>query len=316
MAYVMKAEELIELLKKAADGNSLYVMGAWGAVASDENKQKYAYNSYDYNKKRKSKILAASRDTFFFDCVCLIKGILWGWIGDINQRYGGAVYASHGVPDIGEDQMINQCKNVSTDFSSILPGCAVWISGHIGIYIGEGLVIESTPSWEDGVQRTALGNLGKISGYNARTWTKHGQLPYVDYSGVLPKPAITVDGYWGKDTTRWTQKMLGTPVDGVVSAQPLSVKKYLTRCATASWKFSLFGRGSQMVRVLQRYIGMPTAEQDGICGKKTVIALQEYLNGAGYDCGQADGYLGANTVRAWQRYVNDFYKQLKTIEDR
>lgn len=46
-------------------------------------------------------INAASADTFGFDCVCLIKGVLWGWHGDKNAVYGGATYTSNGVPDIG-----------------------------------------------------------------------------------------------------------------------------------------------------------------------------------------------------------------------
>ena len=27
-----------------------------------------------------------------------------------------------------------------------------------------------------------MGNIGKKAGYNTRTWTKHGKLPYVDYT--------------------------------------------------------------------------------------------------------------------------------------
>ena len=61
-------------------------------------------------------------------------------------------------------------------------GEAVWMSGHIGIYIGDGLAVECSPKWENKVQITAVGNIGSKAGYNTRTWTKHGKLPYVDYS--------------------------------------------------------------------------------------------------------------------------------------
>ena len=37
-------------------------------------------------------INSASSDTFGFDCVCLIKGILWGWNGNLNHVYGGATF--------------------------------------------------------------------------------------------------------------------------------------------------------------------------------------------------------------------------------
>ena len=55
------------------------------------NKKRYTTN-HSYNKAaaRVKMINAASEDTFGFDCVCLIKGILWGWDGDKNATYGGA----------------------------------------------------------------------------------------------------------------------------------------------------------------------------------------------------------------------------------
>ena len=31
---------------------------------------------------------------------------------------------------------------------------------------------------------TAVGNIGSKAGYNTRRWTKHGKLPYVDYTGA------------------------------------------------------------------------------------------------------------------------------------
>lgn len=118
---------------------------------------------------------------FGFDCVCMIKGVLWGWNGDASKTYGGASYASGGVPDIGADDMITKCSGVSTDFSKIVPGEAVWLKGHIGVYIGGGKVIECSPAFKNCVQVTACLNIGAISGMNGRRWTKHGKLPYITY---------------------------------------------------------------------------------------------------------------------------------------
>ena len=119
---------------------------------------------------------------FGFDCVCLIKGILWGWNGDASAAYGGAKYKANGVPDINADMMITKCSGVTTDFAKIKVGEVLWRKGHIGVYIGNGLGVECTPKWDNGVQITAVANIGKKSGYNARTWTKHGKLPYVTYT--------------------------------------------------------------------------------------------------------------------------------------
>ena len=173
--------ELANKLKDIAQNyKTLYVMGCFGAPMTAANKRRYTQNhSYNKQASRTAMINAASADTFGFDCVCLIKGVLWGWNGSKTATYGGAKYACNGVPDIGADSMINVCKNISTDFSKIEVGEAVWMSGHIGVYIGDGLAVECTPKWANKVQITAC-NCSK-SGYNRRNWTKHGKLPYIIY---------------------------------------------------------------------------------------------------------------------------------------
>ena len=170
----------LELAKKLIDiaenYKTLYVMGCFGAPMNAKNKARYKKNhEYNTDPDRQAMIDAATADTFGFDCVCLIKGVLWGWCGDKNKTYGGAGYAINGVPDIGADTMITKCSDISTDFSKIEVGEAVWMKGHIGVYIGNGLAVECTPAWANKVQLTAC-NCNK-SGYNRRNWTKHGKLP-------------------------------------------------------------------------------------------------------------------------------------------
>ncbi len=173
------AEKAINVAKNY---KTLYVMGCFGAPMNAANKVRYTKNhSYNKDATRTKMINAASADTFGFDCVCLIKGLLWGWCGDTSKTYGGAGYAINGVPDIGADTMITKCKDISTDFSRIEVGEVVWMQGHIGIYVGGGLAVECTPKWANKVQITAC-NCSK-SGYNTRNWTKHGKLPYISYTG-------------------------------------------------------------------------------------------------------------------------------------
>ena len=175
----MKAKIFVDkLVDIAKNYKTLYVMGCFGAPMTAANKKRYTGN-HEYNRQsaRVAMINAASADTFGFDCVCLIKGVLWGWNGDASRVYGGADYAVNGVPDIGADTMITKCSGVTTDFSGIVPGAAVWMEGHIGVYIGGGLAVECSPRWDNCVQITAVGNIGKKAGYNTRTWTKWGRLP-------------------------------------------------------------------------------------------------------------------------------------------
>ena len=151
---MMKVDEFVRRIKDVADNHkTLYVLGCIGAPLTDSMKsrmkQAYAYNR---GTARAAKISAATSDTFGFDCVCLLKSILWGWDGDKGAIYGGAKYASNGVPDVGADYTISICSGVSGDFSGIESGEAVWMSGHIGVYVGDGLAVECTPIWKDGVQ--------------------------------------------------------------------------------------------------------------------------------------------------------------------
>ena len=193
------AAKLIDIAKNY---KTLYVMGCFGAPMTPANKKRYTQNhSYNRQASRTAMINAASADTFGFDCVCLIKGVLWGWKGDKNAVYGGAGYACNGVPDIGADSMIKVCKDLSTDFSKIEVGEAVWVEGHIGVYVGNGLAVECTPRWDNKVQITACNR--SVSGYNRRNWTKHGKLPYVKYEATAETPSVPATGVKGIDVSKW-----------------------------------------------------------------------------------------------------------------
>lgn len=193
MAVMTNIEFVNKLKDIVTNYKTLYVMGCFGAPMTASNKARYCKNTaYNKQASRTKMINAASADTFGFDCVCLIKGVLWGWNGNKNKTYGGASYKSNGVPDIGTEGLIGVCKGVSTDFSKIEVGECLWMQGHVGIYIGDGLAIECSPAWANKVQITAVKNIGTKSGYNARKWTKHGKIPYITYEKVVePKPTPT-----------------------------------------------------------------------------------------------------------------------------
>ena len=183
METVMTAKELADRCKAlATQYKTLYIMGCFGAPMTAKNRNRYA-NNHAYNRQshRAAKIQAADENTFGFDCVCMIKGLLWGWQGDSSKTYGGAKYKANGVPDSGADSLFRKCLAQSEDFSCVEIGEAVWLPGHIGIYVGDGLAVECTPKWADGVQITACNC--KKEGYKSRTWSKHGKLPYISYDG-------------------------------------------------------------------------------------------------------------------------------------
>lgn len=256
MSKLMTAAELVRRVRDAAENHkTLYVMGGFGAPLNPVNKARYtAASAHEYNLRpaNKAKILAASEDTFAFDCVGLIKGIAWGWKGDVNAHYGGATYAANGVNDVNAEGMLATCAGVSTNFNGILPGEAVWKQGHIGVYIGGGLAVECTPAWYDKVQITAVGNLGDVPGYNVRTWTKHGKLPWVDYSAPQPaqEPELPFtdvqEGSWYAEAVRWAYK---AEITAGTDETHFSPNKSCTRAqmvvflyALAKWIVKLFGK--------------------------------------------------------------------------
>lgn len=265
---IKTGKELASKCREVAQNyKTLYVLGCFGAPMTEANKSRYcSAQSYNRKAERTAKIKSATQKTFGFDCVCLIKGLLWGWSGDNSKVYGGAAYGSNGVPDINADQMIQKCSGVSTDFSNIQVGEAVWNSGHIGVYIGDGLAVECTPIWKDGVQITAVHNIGTKSGYNGRTWTKHGKLPYVSY----------------EETKEDTKKETASKEESSVSVKLSVLKK---------------GAKGEQVKAVQRMLysmgyDLGTSKVDGDFGSKTDTAIKAFQKKNGLT---ADGVVGQKT---------------------
>ena len=146
-----------------------------------------------------------------FDCVILVKALLWGWCEDKNSAHGGANYLSNGVLDDNADGIINRCSNVSSNFSNITLGELLWMNGHVGIYIGNRQVIECTAAWDKKVLYSYIGTNGERIRNNVRvgSWQKHGKLPYIDYVETQNNPNTSktktidelakevINGAWG-----------------------------------------------------------------------------------------------------------------------
>ena len=101
------------------------------------------------------------------DCVGLIKG--YGWL---DPETLDIEYATNGMPDIGANQMYHSATVSGTiDSMPDTPGLAVWFDGHIGVYIGNGQVVEAS-STKKGVVKTKL---------DGRGWTHWLKIEYINY---------------------------------------------------------------------------------------------------------------------------------------
>lgn len=268
---MMTNKELIaKAINVAINLRTVYVNGAFGCRFGKD----YYNPNYSYNKKHAAELEKYKNTdpiTFGFDCVCFVKGLLWGFAGDPNKVYGGAVYQSNGVPDITESSMLNKCSDVSADFSKIEPGEFLWMNGHCGLYIGDGLGIEATPKWDNKVQITAVGNIGSKAGYNTRTWEKHGKLPYVIYTEEEEDMVYNIQlkrdiqyGEKGSDVVALQQRIcqLSPEFEAEVRSHSFNNGK----------PDGTFGKGMQAtIKKIQQYAGL---EQSGACNKE----LRDFLN--------------------------------------
>ena len=101
------------------------------------------------------------------DCVGLIKG--YGWL---NPDTMTIEYGTNGMPDLGANQMYyNASVSGTIDTMPDIPGLAVWLEGHIGVYFGYGYVIEALVT-NYGVVKTEL---------EGRGWTHWLQIEYINY---------------------------------------------------------------------------------------------------------------------------------------
>ena len=106
------------------------------------------------------------------DCVNgAIKGAVWSELG---KR--APVYASHGCPDTNADGMFDKCKKWGMDWGPIgtipdLIGVAVRFAGHVGVYVGDGEVVE----WRGFNYGCVLTQLNK------RSWLHWYKIPWVNY---------------------------------------------------------------------------------------------------------------------------------------
>lgn len=181
----MKVSTFITNLKKAESKETRYASGGIGQKLTATNRSSLI-SRYPSNAKRG---LPVDSNCYAFDCIGLIKAVLWGWTPTKNISY-----CSNGVPDVDETSFFkNYCSNHTSDFSKVENGYAVWMKGHIGVVIdaANNLVIEASPKWKNGVQITSIGNLGGKPGYNSRNWTSCGKIKFVEYDTSKPSKPTT-----------------------------------------------------------------------------------------------------------------------------
>ena len=182
----VKLKDFLDSLNKALESNTCYLQGGFGQRLWVPD----WYNAnYDWNKKNAYIINLhknPAEKCYGFDCICLIKAACWNFSADPSKEFGGSKYQSNSVPDTTVAGFASSCPDYSTDFSKDPDIGEILFydkkGSHAGVYIGNGEVIESTPAWACGVQKTLLPDRLNPNKLPVRKWYAHGHTSYIDYS--------------------------------------------------------------------------------------------------------------------------------------
>ncbi len=161
------AADLVAYAIHAWESGWGYVWGTYGHILT-ESLLEYKVEQYPEGVGNYEMFIRANwLDGRTTDCVGLIKG--YGWLDPDTMTIG---YATNGMPDYGANQMYHSAS-VSGPINTMpdTPGLAVWKDGHIGVYIGNGEVIEAMGT-SKGVVKTALVGRG---------WTNWLEIEYINY---------------------------------------------------------------------------------------------------------------------------------------
>lgn len=112
-----------------------------------------------------------------FDCVGLIKCFIWHDYSSSNASFYGKT-----CPDKNETGFFNEATEKGTiDTIPEIPGLMVYQPGHIGVYLGNGQVIEATAAFDKKIVITYFKGNHPDTSYKRTTWTHWFKMPYLTY---------------------------------------------------------------------------------------------------------------------------------------
>ena len=174
------------LVKHAEDALKDKTVYMWGGIYRPvtENYIQQLYKIYgkaQYPDSRIADLRKCIGEGYYgIDCVGLIKSYYWS--GKANGGTGSKYYGKDGYPDVDAKRMFNSAKEKGTiDKLPEIPGLVLYSTKHphVGVYIGNGYVIESTLSARgDGVTKA------KVSDWSG--WTHWFKCPYIAYEEEKP----------------------------------------------------------------------------------------------------------------------------------
>ena len=216
-----------------------YWYGTYGAIATEEL---YKAKKKQYPNNYKATDFPSQYGLRVHDCVGLIKGAMWSETPTSKPKYNKD-------EDTSANGMIKRCtERGPIETIPDIPGILVHKDGHIGVYIGDGYVIEAK-GHASGVVQTRLKD---------RPWTDWGKSQYFTYVQDVKLVDIQMPvlkkGLKGLQEIKTLQILLNTKGFKGADGKELTVD-------------GSFGTNTDYaLRVYQESVGL---EVDGSCGKKT-----------------------------------------------
>jgi hypothetical protein len=192
MAYTNQL--FVAFCKKVAKLPTVYMWGTYGDVVSESliqrKKKQYPNN---YSDSRVSKLRTKVGNTYGCDCSGLIK---WFLMTDGGKTLKPKYQSKYDLGTSGLYSKATTKGKIAT--LPELPGVAVWKNGHVGVYVGNGKVIECTLSSRgDGVVYSNLKDYG---------WTHWLKIPGITYveakKSTIDIANEVIQGKWGNGAER------------------------------------------------------------------------------------------------------------------
>ena len=226
-----------------------YWMGTYGNTASEAlYKAKKAqlpqyYTATDFSKQYGKRV---------HDCVGMIKGYRWSDTPTSTPKYVAS-------QDVAVSGLYAQCsKKGSISSMPDVPGTCVFMDGHVGVYIGNGQVIEAR-GHAYGVVQTRLANRG---------WTRWGQPSWLTYDTTPGSGTNTDNNTEGKSVTITLKELARGSTGTAVTKLQIMLKGLGYDGGVVDSSFGPMTEAA--VKAYQRAKGLTA---DGIAGAKTLTAL-------------------------------------------
>ena len=260
----------------------------YGTFGNTSTEALYRSKKNQYPKYYTANDYASQYGKRVHDCVGLIKGYLWSDTPTSTPKYNPS-------QDVSADGMLAKCK-VKGKISTIpeLPGVLVFSSAHVGVYIGNGYVIEAR-GHAYGVVKTKL---------SSRGWKNWGKCPWIEYiEEAKPKeePQKEVQKETSKENLVLSFQKAALADDktllpkyGADGDYGSETEQAMKKCIV---KKRLTYQYKNCTKLVQRLLGFAEKDIDGKCGKHTAEAIKNFQKKNGL---VADGSCGPAT---WKKLL-------------